>query len=72
MNDYDFDISGDPSSDSYESFSSVSPESIRDSIEAYQPTSLNYNLLFGLIFGFYFVNALCRFVRKSLSFKKGD
>ena len=72
MNDYDVDIPGDTYFVYSESLSSASPGSITDDIEAYQPTRLNYNLLLGLIFGFYLVSALCSFVRKNLGLKKGE
>lgn len=37
-----------------------------EAVDAYEPEYLNYNLYFGIVFGFYIVLRLMRFVRKAL------
>lgn len=37
-----------------------------DAVDVYEPEYLNYNLYFGIVFGFYIILRLMKFVRKAL------
>ncbi len=41
-------------------------ETLAEPAEAYEPEYLNFNLYFGVVFGFYIVLRLVKFVRKAL------
>lgn len=64
------DVSGTESSEADTSVSVIyvgsASDVTLDTVEAYEPEYLNYNMVFGIIFGIYLIMKLIKFVSKAL------